>query len=613
MLHFKYTMMKKYIIFSFIAIGLGLTSCQDYLEVDSDSKISQDVLFNDVSYTSSAIVAVYGELIGDNGYGNRLSEILPQAADDFETSGDYNCNDRRGISMYATCSSNPELNNPFKQLYSGIERANLCIKYIPGSSIYQNGSQSDIDMMNRFLGEALALRAQFYYELIRNWGDVPFQDQPSADYENLFLEKTDRDVIYEQLLADLEEAAQYVPWRTEANIPPTRLSKGAVKGLRARIALARAGYSLRRGSQMMEQGSNPQEYYAIARQECLEIMQNRGEHDLNPNFEDLFRSLHEGRADNTNEIMFEVGAFGGNSKTDSKLGYYNGLRHDRASQWNGGGGVNAIPVYFYEFNKVDQRRDVTINIFQVNADEMTEVARADSWTDGKFRKSWTDITGPSQNLAVNWPILRFSDVLLMFAEADNEINNGPSSEAISALQEVKARAFIGNEDQIGTIPTGKQDFFEEVVHERYLEFGGESIRKYDLIRWNLINDKFIETRQELTDFMNGTGDYANVPNVIYYQPAPYDPSLSAQEVVENLDIFFAGNDQSTVYYNPTPDASQVPSGYSEARWRDGILEEYIDSERKGFMQYFEPNRKELLPIFDDIINTNYNLTQDYGY
>ncbi|WP_369598370.1 RagB/SusD family nutrient uptake outer membrane protein, partial [Mesonia mobilis] len=159
--------MKKYIIFSFIAIGLGLTSCQDYLEVDSDSKISQDVLFNDVSYTSSAIVAVYGELIGDNGYGNRLSEILPQAADDFETSGDYNCNDRRGISMYATCSSNPELNNPFKQLYSGIERANLCIKYIPGSSIYQNGSQSDIDMMNRFLGEALALRAQFYYELIR--------------------------------------------------------------------------------------------------------------------------------------------------------------------------------------------------------------------------------------------------------------------------------------------------------------------------------------------------------------------------------------------------------------------------------------------------------------
>ncbi|WP_255554177.1 RagB/SusD family nutrient uptake outer membrane protein [Mesonia aestuariivivens] len=605
--------MKKYIIFSLIMVGLTVTSCQDYLEVESLSKTSQDVQFGDVSNATSAVVAIYGELIGDNGYGNRLSVILPQGADDFETSGDYNCNDRRGISMYEACSSNPELNNPFKQLYSGIERANLCIKYIPSSPVYQNGSQSDADMMDRLLGEALALRAQFYYELIRNWGDVPFQDKPSSDYENLFLEKTDRDIIYEQIIADLEEAATYVPWRTEANIPPTRLSKGAIKGLRARIALARAGYSLRRDSQQMEQGANPQEYYAIARQECLEIMQNSGNHSLNPDYEDIFRSLHEGRADNTNEIMFEVGAFGGNSKTDSKLGYYNGLRHDRASQWNGGAGVNAIPVYFYEFNRVDLRRDVTINIFQVNAKEMTVVAASNRWTDGKFRKSWTDITGPSQNLAVNWPILRYADVLLMFAEADNEVNNGPTSQAIDALQQVRARAFMGNEDQIEPIPTGKQAFFDAIVQERYLEFGGESIRKYDLIRWNLLNDKFIETRQKLTDFMEGTGQYAGYPEVIYYQEATYDPSLSAQQVVENLDIFFTGNDSSAVFYNATPDPSQVPAGYTQAQWLDGITPEYIDSERKGFMQYFEPNRKELLPIYDDIINTNYNLTQDYGY
>lgn len=605
-------MKTRFILFTLL-MGFSLISCEDYLDTRSLSKDSQGDVYNDVSNTSSAIVGVYGELIGDNGYGNRLSEILPMAADDFETSGDYNCNDRRGISMYAACSSNPELDDPFTQLYRGIERANLCIKYIPTSTVYQNGSESDKNMMDRYLGEALTLRAQFYYELIRNWGDVPFQDKPSSDYDNLFLEKTDRDIIYEQLLADLEEAAQYVPWRTEANIPPTRLDKAAVKALRARIAMARAGYSLRRESQQMEQGSEPNTYYQIARQECLEVMERRGDHDLNPNFEDIFRSLHEGRADNTNEIIFEVGAFGGNSKTDSKLGYYNGLRHDRASKWNGGGGVNAIPVYFYEFKREDQRRDVTINIFEVNAKEKTEVAKANRWTDGKFRKSWTNITGPSQNLAVNWPIIRFSDVLLMFAEADNELNNGPSNEAISALQEVRARAFINDPDEIEPIPTGQQEFFDAIVNERYLEFGGESIRKYDLIRWNLLNEKFIETRQKLENFMEGTGDYTNVPAVIYYKEASYDPSLSAQEVVEDLDIFFAGNDESTVFYNPAPDASQVPSGYSEARWRDGIEEEYIDSERKGFMQYFEPNRKELLPLYDDIINTNYNLTQDYGY
>ena len=97
--------------------------------------------------------------------------------------------------MYAACSSNPDLDDPFRQLYSGIERANLCIKYIPTSTVYQNGSQSDKDMMDRYLGEALTLRAQFYYELIRNWGDVPFQNKPASDYDNLFLAKTDRDVI----------------------------------------------------------------------------------------------------------------------------------------------------------------------------------------------------------------------------------------------------------------------------------------------------------------------------------------------------------------------------------------------------------------------------------
>lgn len=603
--------MKKTTLLSIIILGLGTLSCSDFLDVESLSQTSEIDTFNDVSYTYSALVGAYGELIGDNAYGNRLSEILPQSGDDFKTSGDYNCNDRRGISMFAPCSSNPELNEPFKQLYSGIERANLCIFNIPKSTILQTGSDSDKEEMYRYLGEALALRAQFYYELIRNWGDVPFHDVPASQLESTFLPKTDRDVIYEQLLSDLEEAEQYVPWRSEASIPSTRFSKGAIKALRAKIALARAGYSLRRDPQLMTRGTNPEVYYQIAKEECWDIMQNRSQHDLNPSFEDLFRSLHEGREDNTHEIILEVGAFGGNSKTDSKLGYYNGLRHDAASSWNGGGGVNALPIYFYEFSKYDQRRDVTINIFAINKDNKTEIAKGNVFTDGKFRKSWTSITGTSQNLAVNWPLIRFADVLLMYAEADNELNNGPTPEAISAYEEVRARAFLGHESEMGTTPTTYSEFFDAIVQERYLEFGGESIRKYDLIRWNLIDTKFQEARQKLTDFLNGTGAYANVPDYIYYTAGTYDPSQTAQQVVTNLNIYYSGSDESEVFYNPAP--SSVPSGYSQAAWRLGIDADYISSERKGFAQYFEPNRKELLPLYDDILNTNYNLTQDYGY
>lgn len=106
-----------------------------------------------------------------------------------------------------------------------------------------------------------------------------------------------------------------------------------------------------------------------------------------------------------------------------------------------------------------------------------------NFTDAKFRKSWTAFDGKSssQNFAVNWPILRFADILLMYAEADNEINNGPSATAKSALQEIQKRAYAGYENDIPVTPTDKAGFFNAIVKERLLEFGGEAIRKLDLI------------------------------------------------------------------------------------------------------------------------------------
>ncbi len=604
---------KSYIkIFAAAFILLTASSCDDYLDVNSPSNLTENDVFNDVNYTYSALVGVYNQLGGDNGYGSRISTLYGMAADDFKTSGDFNCNDRRGISMYNICATNPELDRPFRQLYTGIERANLLIYNIPNSTVYVNGSATEKASMDRFLAEALTLRAQFYYELIRNWGDVPFQDKPAALYDNVFLPKTDRDEIYEVLLSDLEKAAQDIPWRSETNEVTTRITKGFVKALRARIALTRAGYSLRRNPVQMMKGDNAQKYYQIARDETFEIMQQRGSHNLNPNYEDIFRAIHEGRMDATNEIIFQIGAFGGNARTDSKLGYYNGLRHNSASQWNGGGGINGLPTYFYEFNKYDQRRDVTLNVFEINADEKTQVVRIDAFTDGKFRKSWTKITGPSQNLGVNWPIIRFADVLLMFAEAENELNNGPTAAAIEAVREVRSRAFSKNPDQMPAIKSGGyQEFFEEIVQERLLEFGGESIRKYDLIRWNLLGDIYTKTRQKLQNLLDGTGEYANVPKYIYYKVGNYDPTQSADQVVLNLDTYFVGTEKNDLFYMPSVEST--PSGYTRINWQAGMQSTMIDDERKGFMQYYRPNHTELMPIFQDIINTNYNLTQDYGY
>ncbi|MGH1517598.1 RagB/SusD family nutrient uptake outer membrane protein [Chryseobacterium sp. JK1] len=603
-------------LFLSLACAVTLNSCSDYLEVENLSNTAEKQQFDSAPDTFAALVGVYNSAMGDNTYGQRMNLILSQSGDDYRTSGDYNANDRRGISCFGAVPTNTELLRPFLDTYTGIERANLVIKNIPISPVYQVGSAADKKLMDRYLGEALALRALFYYDLIKNWGDVPFQDVPSADLPTVYIPKTDRDVIYDKILDDLAKAATLVPWKSEGGTTAQRLSKAAVKGLRARIALARAGYSLRRNPQLMVQGSNPQKYYQIAYDECKDIITS-GQHKLNPSYEGLFRSLHTNSQDTTNEVIFAIGAFGGNSRTDSKIGYYNGLRHDD-SDWKSSGGISAIPTYFYEFSKYDLRRDVNIAIFRVSTTKQEDLQTSINWNDGKFRKSWTSITGTSQNLGIDWPMLRYADVLLMFAEADNELHGSPSQDAVDAVMAVRQRAYAGNLGQVGTIPTSKNAFFNYVVQERLLEFGGEGLRKYDLIRWNLLETKINETKQKLTDFMNGTGAYANVPEYIFYKkPAStvinYVPTKTAQQNVLDMDLYTNGIAKADVFYSPNQSVA-TPSGYTKISWRLAMTQPYISGDPvKSYAHYFQPNKKELLPIALDVINSNYNLTQDYGY
>jgi starch-binding outer membrane protein, SusD/RagB family len=590
---------------------LSLASCKKYLDVENPSTVSQNAVFNSISYTTSAVVGVYNRLMGDNGYGSRISILYPMAADDFKTSGDFNPLDRRGLSCYGASADNTELDAPFTQLYNGIERANICIKYIPVSDLYTNGSETEKKTMRKLYGEVLTLRAQFYYELIRNWGDLPAQFQPAADINNLYLAKTDRDSIYNVLLDDLKVAAELVPWRSESGDPSTRITKAAVKGLRARIALARGGYSLRRNPQQMVRRDDYKEFYKIAMDECADIIASK-QHGLNPSYENLFKTLHNSsRQDPNNEWIFEAGAFGGNARTDSKLGYANGIRiNANATYGTANGGVVAIPTYFYEFDSVgDCRRDVTLAWFEIDGTNNKLLTGATDMRDGKYRKYWTTINGTNQTLGINWPILRYADILLMYAEADNELNSAPSANAIQAYEEVRKRAFTGFESRMGTTPVAKEAFFKAIVKERLLEFGGEGIRKYDLIRWNLLATMVDETRANLRDFMNGTGRYVNVPQYIFTIPNKVK-NTTIQEEINDFKLY--DGPASKVMFTPDQTAT-TPTGYTKKNWRAAVTEEYITGDKQGFALKFEKNRKELFPIYSGVLNQNYSLTQDYGY
>jgi len=124
--------------------------------------------------------------------------------------------------------------------------------------------------------------------------------------------------------------------------------------------------------------------------------------------------------------------------------------------------------------------------------------------------------------------------------------------------------------------------------------------------------KIAETRVKLAQFQNGTGQYTNTPTVLYYKDSPYDKTKTAQAALNAIDIYVpAGVSRADVYY--TPAQSGTPTGYKAVNWRVAVTADYINSPLKGYAQYFEANRKELFPIYNDIILSNYNLQQDYGY
>ncbi|RZK86582.1 MAG: RagB/SusD family nutrient uptake outer membrane protein, partial [Hymenobacter sp.] len=214
----------------------------------------------------------------------------------------------------------------------------------------------------------------------------------------------------------------------------------------ARIALQRGGYSLQ-GTTMTRQ-ADYLTYYTIARQECLELMNQRREHTLNPSYSDLWRGVNEQRHDVANEIIFEVGMAGSTATGDSKLGYYNGPRLQNSPTYGSTqGAVTAVPTYFYAFDSTDVRRDITIAPYQfANGSNNQSGVALNTIYDGKFRRDWHNppVPGTNNYLGYNWPLIRFADVLLMYAEADNELN-GPTTAARNAryVQRHRERAPTG--------------------------------------------------------------------------------------------------------------------------------------------------------------------------
>jgi hypothetical protein len=609
-----------------ICFLLAFGSCKKYLDQQPITDVTPIAVFKDVPGAYQALIGVYSRLAGQEGYGQRLS--LYYTVNNDEMQGPTGADDeRRNIARYQPTPLNTGLPNPFFQLFQGIEFANNCIDNIPKMGLYENGSDKEKKQLQRMYGEALTLRAQFYFEAIRNWGDLPAHFTSAANVigSNPFPSRVDRDTLYDHIIADLKIAEDLVPWKNELTAIgdpiDERITKGTVKGVRARIALYRGGYSLRQQSKTMERRNDYLTYYQIARDELNAIISS-GQHALNPDYKALWKDLvckQRVVVDPQGELMFQVGSIGGVSGEDSRLGFYDGPKVNNL----GNSAINVLPTYFYLFDSLDLRRDVTIAPYNVAVDGKTKLNLGSSsnsvaalMNPGKYRRDWNTSIAPTftgQFLSLKWQILRYSDVLLMFAEAENEIN-GPTAAAYNAVNMVRRRGYgkpIGTADATVDIPAGlsKSDFFKAIVRERSLELGGEGVRKYDLLRWNLIATALAETKVNLGNISAAT-QVAMVPPTYMMPPPSY-------AIVNNLpaSMYFKNNlivDDVTLwansFYKTTP--GTTPSGTTKVAW---ITTNINTVSLARFATGFTPGRSELFPIPQGARDKNPNLSQNPGY
>jgi hypothetical protein len=600
-------------------------SCKKFLDQQPITDVTPIVVFKDVPSAFQALAGVYSRLAGQEGYGQRLS--LYYTVDTDEMQGPTGTDDeRRNIARYQPTPTNTGLPNPFNQIFQGIEYANNCIVNIPKMSLYSSGSEQQKKQLQRMYGEALTLRAQFYFEAIRNWGDLPahFDVASNLAGSTPFPFRVDRDSLYDHIIADLKIAEDLIPWRNEVtaigDIADERITKGTAKAVRARIALYRGGYSLRQQSKTMERKSDYITYYQIAKDECNDIILS-GQHDLNPDYKALWKGQVGNRAvtDPQGELMFQVGSIGGVSAEDSRLGFYDGPKVNNL----GNAAINVLPTYFYLFDSLDQRRDVTIAPYNVAANGTTKLVLGSSSTSaatllnpGKFRRDWNVAIAPTytgQFLSLKWQIMRYSDVLLMFAEAENEIN-GATGLAYDAINKVRRRGFgkpIATPDASVDLPTGlsKPAFFNAIVRERSLELGGEGVRKYDLLRWNLLATALAETKVNLAKIGVAVPTAMNAPT---YMASP--PSYSLTNTLP-LSMYFKSSstaDDGTLwsnsFYKPTPAAT--PSGSTKLAWLNATI---TSATLSRFATGYTPGRSELFPIPQTARDANFNLTQNPNY
>lgn len=476
--------MKK-ITLTIIAIAtLGLNACKRILDITPKDAISPESYYSNEAELQTALSGVYSTFIKGGTFLNNLSRMGLDADEAF------NWREQNQVADYFTSPGDTKILSFWREYYAGIERANKLLANVDkNTAIPQN--KRDI-----VRGEALFLRAYFYFQLVSNFGGVPLilKSIETSDANELQVPRASNKQVYEQIIADMKTASALVQ---DINIVGNggRINKSAVYGMLARVCLYMAGLPI-----------NDTSKYAEAKVWAQKVMENPI-HKLNPSYQQVFVNYANDKYD-IGESLFEIEFYGNGSGLYANLGGFVGFNNGiRCTDVNVGYAYDYLLCTAYAYNSFgtgDLRRDWAIAPFQYTT--TNNVTTKSNWpaqnlfnrNPGKFRReSETSTAKTSARTNQNYPLLRFSDVLLMFAEADNEVNHAPTPEAYEAINKVRRRGYGFDQNTPNTASDlsnlSYQTFKEQLQAERTRELAFENMRKHDLVRWGIFVQKMKST------------------------------------------------------------------------------------------------------------------------
>ena len=481
----------------FVILVTGLVGCSNLLEEVPVSQLSTENYFKTEADAKAAIVGVYSSLQLEGVYGK--SQTL------FSTD-EHNAGSKvplSGLNLFTFTADNIEVILPiWRDHYKGINRANLAISKIPSIDM-------DITERNTLVAEAKFIKALLYFNLIRYYGDVPYKDSETTSLNDLNIPRTPVATIYENIIRDLEYCVVHLKVKTAGLAG--HATQDAAKTLLASVYLTRGSMAKRDNT-----GNGIADFVLAAKYAKEVIDSNR--YSLCNYFPDAFIVQNK----NNDEIVFDVQFKSPGLGVGNTIGINMGIPSNASGVDNlaaGGsqGAIRANPYHQFYYEKADSIRmnwtnaRILIDAATGSYTVVSAVSNNPAVSAAKFRRYPVRNPGfvlQTNDYDVNWPIFRYAEVLLIYAEALNE-TTGPTQPAIDALNMLRSRARNTNIGGVhrDVLPrsltlqrsTGLIDltlsnplvstqsaFRDYIILERSRELSQENKRWYDLVRWGTL-------------------------------------------------------------------------------------------------------------------------------